>query len=126
MRPRILNKDYAAQIARDWNTKAGTRAGFVTRFEVDDTHVAKFERRVVGSRDHEELWVPAEELDAFNSHIRNRIVVTKAFFGDDFQGFVPDSCGLRGRNARQQFVARPDYPAELQEIAADAPHANVE
>jgi hypothetical protein len=30
--------------------------------------------------------------------------VTKAFFGDDYQGFVPDSFGLRGKSARQQFV----------------------
>ena len=101
----VLNEDYAAQIARDWNTKTGTRAGFVTRFEVDDGYAGGFERHVVGSREHEELWVPAEDLDAFNSQIRNPIVVTKAFFGDDYQGLVPDSFGLRGKNARQQFVA---------------------
>lgn len=30
----VLNEEYAAQIARDWNVKA-SGAGFVTRFEVD-------------------------------------------------------------------------------------------
>ena len=57
----VLNEDYAVQIARDWNTKTGTRAGFVTRFEVDDEYAGRLERRVVGGREHEELWVPAEE-----------------------------------------------------------------
>lgn len=101
----VLNEDYAVQIARDWNTKTGTRAGFVTRFDVDDEYAGRFERRVVGRRDHEELWVPAEELDTFNAHIRHRIVVTKAFFGDDYEGVVPDGFGLRGKGAHQQLVA---------------------
>ncbi len=101
----VLNEDYAAQIARDWNTKSGTRAGFVTRFEVEDAYVGRFERQVVGGREHEELWVPAEDLDTFNSNIRDQIVVTQAFFGNDYQGFVPDSFGLSGKSARQQFAA---------------------
>ena len=44
----VTNHDYAAQIARDWNTKSGSRAGFVTRFEVDDAYVARFRLGVVG------------------------------------------------------------------------------
>ena len=100
----VLHEDYAAQIARDWNTKTGTRAGFVTRFEVDDEYLSRFERRVVGSREHEELWVPADQLEVFNTHIRNRVIVTKAFFVDDHAGFVPEAFGLRGKNTRQQFI----------------------
>jgi hypothetical protein len=30
----VLNEEYATQIARDWNTKSGSRRGFVTRFQV--------------------------------------------------------------------------------------------
>ena len=101
----VLNEPYAAQIAREWNTLSGTRAGFVTRFEVADRYVAKFERRVVGGREHEELWVPAEELAEFNAQIVAPIVVTAAFFGDDYQGWVPKDGPLAGKNAEEQFVA---------------------
>ncbi|MBB4010348.1 hypothetical protein [Allorhizobium taibaishanense] len=75
----VTNEDYAAQIARDWNTKTGSRQGFVTKFEVDAVYVSKFEKQVVGGREHEELWVPAEELEEFNRHIVGNIVVTQRF-----------------------------------------------
>lgn len=79
----VLNEAYARQIARDWNaTKADTGyRGYVTRFEVDAAYAARFERRVVGGRQHEELWVPAEELDEFNAHIVGTIEVVAAYEG---------------------------------------------
>jgi hypothetical protein len=77
----VTNEAYAAQIARDWNTKHGSKQGFVTKFDVDAEYVAKFDRKVVGGREHEELWVPAEELDEFNRHIRGGIAVTQKFDG---------------------------------------------
>jgi hypothetical protein len=86
----VLNEEYARQIARDWNTKQHMRAGFVTRFEVDDAYAAKFEPHVVGGRVHEELWVPAEELAAFNAHIVGRIEVVAAYFGDRWRELVVD------------------------------------
>ncbi len=48
----VLNFDYAAQIARDWNTRAPVSgfAGFVTRFEVDDEYAARFPVQTVGRR----------------------------------------------------------------------------
>lgn len=101
----VTNEGYAAQIAKDWNTKSGTLAGFVTRFSVDDAYVAKFERRVVGAREHEELWVPAEELGEFNRRIASQVEVSGAYFGDGFEGHVPVQFGLRGKNARDQFLA---------------------
>ncbi|MBS2018006.1 MAG: hypothetical protein JST00_34335 [Deltaproteobacteria bacterium] len=55
----VTNEGYAIQIARDWNTKSGTKAGFVTRFSIADDYASKFERRVVGAKEHEELWVQA-------------------------------------------------------------------
>jgi hypothetical protein len=101
----VTNEGYAVQIARDWNTENGTKAGFVTKFSVDDNHASRFERRVVGAKEHEELWVPAEGLAEFNSHIEGRIEVTRAFFGDGYRGHVPEAFGLRGKDARDQLVA---------------------
>jgi hypothetical protein len=66
----VLNEPYAWQIAREWNTQSETRAGFVTRFAVDDNYISKFKRQVVGNRGHEELWVPAEEMAEFNERIQ--------------------------------------------------------
>ncbi|MFI0845509.1 ADP-ribosylation/crystallin J1 [Mesorhizobium sp. IMUNJ 23232] len=79
----VTNEAYAAQIARDWNTRFGSTEGFVTRFDVDAAYAAQFERKIVGGREHEELWVPAEELDAFNRHIIGQIVVAQRFAADD-------------------------------------------
>ena len=53
--------------------------GFVTRFEVASDHVERFPRQVVGGSVHEELWVPAEELDEFNSNIVGLIEVVESF-----------------------------------------------
>jgi hypothetical protein len=79
----VLNLEYAEQIARDWNTvdPASGFAGFVTQFEVADAYVAQFEVHVVGGPVHRELWVPAEELAAFNTNIQRRIQVVRAFYG---------------------------------------------
>lgn len=90
----VLNQPYAEQIARDWNAK-GTEAGFVLEFEVDQEYLARFERRVVGGKEHEELWVPAEELEEFNGHICGLIRVVNAFKGGkcdidlDFDTLLP-------------------------------------
>jgi hypothetical protein len=75
----VTNEDYAAQIARGWNTKFGSLHGYVTRFDVDANYVSRFERKVVGGRQHEELWIPAEELDEFNENIVGEIEVTQRF-----------------------------------------------
>ncbi|WHO71307.1 ADP-ribosylation/crystallin J1 [Rhizobium sp. BT03] len=79
----VTNEGYAAQIARDWNTKTGSRHGYVTRFEVRADYVSRFERKVVGGREHEELWVPAEELEEFNRNIVGSITVTQKFLPTD-------------------------------------------
>jgi hypothetical protein len=54
----VLNEEYATQIARDWNVK-DSGAGYVTRFAVRSDYLAKFQVETVGSRVHQELWVPA-------------------------------------------------------------------
>jgi hypothetical protein len=67
----VLNEAYATQIARDWNSKNAQNgnARFVTRFEVRAAFLAGYKVETVGSRTHQEYWIPAEELDAFNASI---------------------------------------------------------
>jgi hypothetical protein len=74
----VLNEDYATQIARDWNVKE-TGSGYVTRFEVDSDFVSRYPVKIVGSSAHQELWVPAEELEQFNRHIVGQIEVIAKF-----------------------------------------------
>ncbi len=100
----VLNFGHAGRIARDWNTKSRSFAGYVTRFEVEDSYVARFERRIVGGHEHEELWVPAEQLDESNGNIIWHIAVVGAYFRPRFRGLVPDRCLLEGRDAVAQFV----------------------
>lgn len=63
-----MNEEYATRIARDWNVKE-SGAGYVTRFAVEADYVARYPVQVVGVTVHEELWVPADELEEFNRHI---------------------------------------------------------
>lgn len=91
----VLDRDYAVQIARDWNTndEASGYAGFVTEFDVDDEFARRYPVQVAGSRAHRELWVPAEEVPEFNQHIVGGIRVTAAFQGSSFVGSI-DSATL--------------------------------
>src|SRR5689334_25294825 len=86
----VTNQPYAEKIARDWNTRSETHAGFVTRFSVDDAYAPRFPRRVVGSREHEELWVPAEDLAEFNGHLERPTQVIGPFFGEGSVGEAPN------------------------------------
>ncbi len=70
----VLSESYAVQIARDWNVKA-SGAGFVTRFQVPRSFLARYAVQQAGGREHLEYWVPAEELADFNAAIVGRITV---------------------------------------------------
>lgn len=74
----VLNEEYAAQIAQRWNVPE-SGSGYVTAFEIDAEYLSKFEVRQVGGREHVELWVPAEELAVFNSHIVGVIRIVRRF-----------------------------------------------
>jgi hypothetical protein len=84
----VLNFEYAAQIAREWNTADPNSgyAGFVTAFEIPAEYFKKFEVQNVGGAQHNELWVPAEELEEFNSKIITGIQVEAAFYAPAFTG----------------------------------------
>ena len=120
----VTNFPYAATIAREWNTRGPAGIGYVTRFAVDTPYSSRFERHVVGGREHEELWIPADKLEEFNRHIVGPIAVVAAFFAPDATGSVPNEFGLRGRSASDQLVAldrsREDNPVDFHlEIATN-------
>jgi hypothetical protein len=73
----VLTEAYATEIARDWNTRdeASGYAGFVTRFRIASDFVARYPVHVAGARRHQELWVPADDLEEFNRHIAGLIEV---------------------------------------------------
>lgn len=77
----VLNETYAREIAQRWNTKDPVSGfvGYVTRFQVDDAYISAFPVHTVGRSYHQELWIPAEELDSFNRHILGIIDVVRTF-----------------------------------------------
>lgn len=98
----VTTQAYAAQIASEWNTQADDFVGYVTRFEVEDTFIAQYAVERVGSRDHEELWVPAQDLERFNAHM-SQVEVLEMHVGQGFRGFIPKSGIWAGLDARQQW-----------------------
>jgi hypothetical protein len=74
----VLNETYAAEIASTWNVKA-SGAGFVTRFRVRESFTSRYPVERVGSSRHDELWIPAEDLDELNANIVGEIEVIAEF-----------------------------------------------
>ena len=73
----VLNERYAVQIARDWNTK-DERSGFVgyvLQFCVRNEFLKNYEVRTVGSSEHQEYWIPANDLKTLNENIVGLIKV---------------------------------------------------
>ncbi len=79
----VQNEDYAIEIARDWNTKdaASGYAGYVTRFRVQASFLARYEVQTVGARRHQEYWIPAEEQEDMHRHMVGPIEVIGEFHG---------------------------------------------
>jgi hypothetical protein len=77
----VLNEEYAIQIARDWNTKdeASGFVGYVTRFKISKAFLARYSVQTVGTRVHQEYWIPAEDMAEFNRHIVGVIEVIAEF-----------------------------------------------
>ncbi len=77
----VLSFDYAEQIARDWNSVRDDtgHVGYVVSFVVADEVAAKYPSQSAGSIAHRELWVPAEELAAFNEAISGQIEVAAIY-----------------------------------------------
>ncbi len=81
----VCNSGYAIQIARDWNTKdkENGSVGIVLYWDMPYSYMNQFKKRIVGSANHEEYWVPAEKLEEFNQNIvGNSIYIEDVYFGD--------------------------------------------
>jgi hypothetical protein len=74
----VLNSDYAHRIARDWNVKA-SGIGYVTRFRVRREFLERYQVQQVGGQTILEYWIPAEELEEFNSNIIGQIEVEHVY-----------------------------------------------
>jgi hypothetical protein len=77
----VLNEEYATQIARDWNTRDpfSGHVGYVTRFLVRADFLAGYEVKTVGGAQHQEYWIPAADLFAFNAALLGPIEVIAEF-----------------------------------------------
>lgn len=82
----VLNESYASEIVEKWNTRdeAGNYLGFVTKFEVPEEIMNQYPAQNVGAKNHNELWVPSEELESFNDAIVGDIEVIRVFIGNEF------------------------------------------
>lgn len=74
----VLTEAYARQIARDWNVKE-SGSGFVTRFRVRRSFVERYEVHVVGSREHQELWIPAGDVLELNANLVGAIELIASY-----------------------------------------------
>lgn len=79
----VLFKEYAIQMATDWNLKF-ERESYVTEFEVNTDFLNKYEIKTVGSSKHQEYWIPAEELEEFNNNIQGKIKLIKCYYLQKF------------------------------------------
>ncbi len=74
----VTTREYAVKIARDWNV-AASGCGFVTQFDVSEEFLARYSVQTAGGRSHQEYWIPAEDMDAFNGAIIGKIRVVDTF-----------------------------------------------
>jgi GNAT superfamily N-acetyltransferase len=86
----VLSLEYARRIARDWNARDAFSGfvGFVTMFELGEEFARRYPVQRAGGDGHEELWVPASELETFNAHILGSIDVVEAHVGSRFAGCI--------------------------------------
>jgi len=79
----VLNEAYAIQIARDWNAQRNDPpVGYVTRFRVKNEYLGRHKVQTVGSSEHREYWIPAEELAEFNENLVGQIEVIAEYRSD--------------------------------------------
>jgi len=93
----VTNQEYAEQIAFEWNTvdEFSGFIGIVTAFEVKTAFLEKYEVQNVGSKNHNELWIPSEDLAEFNANIVDGIEVVNVYFTD--RSFVSENVELRDK-----------------------------
>ena len=77
----MLDFDYAAQIARDWNTRGETSGlrGYVPHFRVKAEFLSSHEIHQLGDRNYREYWIPSVDLCGLNANIEGVIECVAEF-----------------------------------------------
>lgn len=83
----VSNLRYAEEAASKWNAPPGR--GYVTRFAVAKSFLAKCEKHQAGGKDHIEYWVPAENLEELNKNLVGKIQVVRSFPEDQVETTAP-------------------------------------
>jgi hypothetical protein len=93
----VTNQKYAEQIALEWNTvdEFSGFIGIVTAFEVNTVFLKKYEVQNVGDKNHNELWIPSEDLPDFNANIVAEIEVVNVYFTN--RSLVSENVELRDK-----------------------------
>lgn len=101
-----MNYDYAAQIARRWNTEDefSGNVGFVTEFELADEFISKYEVRNVGGKEHNEYWIPSEELMEMNKSIIGSIQITGSYYGSGYKGILAETVLFKNMTVEEQAL----------------------
>ncbi len=83
----VMNRPYAEQIAKQWNTEDefSGYAGHVLSFDLPEIFIQKYPVQNVGGEVHNELWVPANELEISNDNIIGTIRLECSFYGEKFK-----------------------------------------
>lgn len=74
-------------LAEKWNTKDefSGYCGIITKFDLPTDYLQKYEVHNVGGFIHNELWVPSDDLNEFNSNIIGQVEIVKVFIGTNFK-----------------------------------------
>ena len=118
----VLNEKYASEIAEKWNTvdKNSGYVGYVLKFEIEDEYISKYEVQQAGASYHLEYWIPAEELEAFNSHIVGYIRASREFKGDMWWNLAY----LSGGKPPIAEVERCEQTGKIIKFTGDSVHLN--
>ena len=81
----VTNFEYAAEIARNWNTKDKENGaiGYVTKFSVTKKFISHYATHQVGAQHHTEYWIPAEDLELLNQNIVGNIEIIAKFEAEE-------------------------------------------
>ena len=93
----VTNQEYASQITTEWNLPS-YKNGFVTEFQLSNKYLSKFKVEKVGLDHYTELWVPAEELEEFDSEIIDRIKVIEAYNSNSNNQYIHVKDTFKVRN----------------------------
>jgi len=107
----VLNKPYADRIAKEWNTqdRFSGFVGFVTEFQVKSPFIDRYDEKVVGARQHAELWIPSDELEEMNANIEGEIRVVDVFYGPHYAGLTPAAMPLEALALKQLLAQLRTY-----------------